>query len=125
MSDLKYVSRFGMVYLADLALLKLGLRKKQSNLALLQKQKYFEKMSPSEYEAELKNWFYKESGRQLNLENPQTFTEKIQWLKLHDSTREKTILADKYLVRDWITKKIGEKYLIPLLGVWDKADDID
>ena len=82
-------------------------------------------MSPSEYEAELKNWFYKESGRQLNLENPQTFTEKIQWLKLHDSTREKTILADKYLVRDWITKKIGEKCVIALVGVWDKADDID
>lgn len=125
MSDFKYVSRFGIIYLTDLMLLKLGVKKKQSNLALLQKQKYFEKMSPDEYENELKNWFYKESGRKLDLENPQTFTEKIQWLKLHDSTNEKTILADKYLVREWIARKIGEKYLIPLIGVWDKAEDIE
>ena len=61
----------------------------------------------------------------LDLENPKTFNEKIQWLKLYDSTPLKTRLADKYLVRDWVKEKIGEEYLIPLLGVWDKFDDID
>ena len=73
----------------------------------------------------LADWFYNATGEQLHLDNPQTFNEKIQWLKLYDSTPEKTRLADKYLVRDWVKEKIGEEYLIPLLGVWDNFDDID
>lgn len=73
----------------------------------------------------LQDWYFKATGEQLNLENPQTFNEKIQWLKLYDSTPLKTRLADKYQVRDWVKEKIGEEYLIPLLGVWDKFDDID
>lgn len=77
------------------------------------------------YEEAIKDWFIERTGDILNLDNPQTFNEKIQWLKLYDSTPEKTRLADKYLVRDWVKEKIGEKYLIPLLGVWDSFDDID
>lgn len=73
----------------------------------------------------LKDWYYEKTCERLDLENPKTFNEKIQWLKLYDSTPLKTKLADKYLVRDWVKEKIGEEYLIPLLGVWDKADDID
>ncbi len=73
----------------------------------------------------LKVWFFKKTGEILNLDDPKTFNEKIQWLKLYDSTPLKTKLADKYLVREWIKEKIGEEYLIPLLGVWDKFDDID
>mgnify|MGYP004724921933 CR=1 FL=1 len=73
----------------------------------------------------LKVWYWKKTGEVLHLDNPKTFNEKIQWLKLYDSTPLKTKLADKYLVREWIKEKIGEEYLIPLLGVWDKFDDID
>ena len=73
----------------------------------------------------LTNWYHRKTGETLNLENPKTFNEKIQWLKLYDSTPIKTKLADKYLVRDWIKEKIGEEYLVPLLGVWEKANDID
>lgn len=73
----------------------------------------------------LKVWFFKKTGEILDLDNPKSFNEKIQWLKLHDSTPLKTRLADKYLVREWIKEKIGEEYLIPILGVWDKFDDID
>lgn len=82
-------------------------------------------MAEEKYPEYLKDWFYKCTGKELNLDNPQTFNEKIQWMKLYDSTPLKTSLADKYLVRDWIKEKIGEEYLIPLLGVWDKFDDID
>lgn len=64
-------------------------------------------------------------GKELNLENPKKFTEKIQWLKLNDVSKLKTCLADKYLVREWIEKRIGKEYLIPLYGVWDSFDDID
>ncbi len=77
------------------------------------------------YPVYLKDFYFHKTGKQLDLENPQTFNEKIQWLKLYDSTPLKTKLADKYLVRDWVKEKIGEEYLIPLLGVWENFDDID
>lgn len=77
------------------------------------------------YRLDLENFYKKIMHKPLNLNNPQTFNEKIQWLKLYDSTPIKTQLADKYFVRDWVKEKIGEKYLIPLLGVYDKFEDID
>lgn len=86
---------------------------------------YYSKLSPDKYEKELKIWYEKITRSSLDLNNPQTFNEKIQWLKLNDSTPLKTRLADKYLVRDWVKGKIGEQYLIPLLGVWDYFEEID
>lgn len=77
------------------------------------------------YKNELKNWWLKKKKKKLNLDNPLTFMEKIQWLKIYDSTPIKTLLTDKYLVRDWVSEKIGEEYLIPLLGVYDKLKDIN
>lgn len=74
---------------------------------------------------ELPGWFKRRTCHELDLDRPSTFNEKIQWLKLYDSTPIKTRLADKYLVREWIKEKIGEKYLIPLLGRYDCYDDID
>ena len=64
-------------------------------------------------------------GMQLDLSNPVTFNEKLQWLKLYDRRPEYTMMVDKYLVRDYIANKLGEEYLIPLLGVWDDPDEID
>lgn len=64
-------------------------------------------------------------GRELNLENPKTFNEKIQWRILKDRKDIYTQLADKYLVRNYVKEKIGEEYLIKLLGVYEKAEDID
>jgi len=87
--------------------------------------KYYKGLHPDNYADELKSWYKQWLGKPLNLENPQTFNEKIQWLKLYDSTPIKTRLTDKCLVRDWVKERIGEKYLIPLLGVWDRFDDID
>ena len=73
----------------------------------------------------IKQEFKKYLGYDLNLENPKTFNEKIQWLKLYYNDPLMTKCADKYLVREYIREKIGEEYLIPLLGVWDKPEDID
>lgn len=87
--------------------------------------KYAAKTKLFEYNKALYNWYFKVKQQQINLDNPQTFNEKIQWLKLYDSTPIKTKLADKYLVRDWVKEKIGEKYLITLLGVYDKFEEID
>lgn len=63
--------------------------------------------------------------KELDLNNPKTFNEKLQWLKLNNRLDEYTMMADKYLVRGYISKMIGKQYLIPLVGVWDSADDID
>ena len=73
----------------------------------------------------LKKVFKLYMGYDLNLQNPQTFNEKLQWLKLYDRKPEYTMMVDKYKVRDYIADKLGEEYLIPLLGVWDDPDDID
>ena len=64
-------------------------------------------------------------GKKLNLKNPQTMNEKLQWLKLHNRKPEYTTLVDKYRVRDYIAEKLGEEYLIPLLGAWDRVEVID
>lgn len=66
-----------------------------------------------------------ELGESVNLKEPRTFNEKIQWLKLYDQRPIKTKLADKYEVREWVRDTIGEEYLIPLLGVWDNFEQID
>ncbi len=64
-------------------------------------------------------------GKRINWDNPKTFNEKLQWLKIYDRRPEYTTYVDKYKVREYIAKTIGEKYLIPLLGVWDNPDKID
>ncbi len=64
-------------------------------------------------------------GRRLPLEAPQTFNEKLQWLKLNDRKPEYTVMVDKYKARNYISEKIGSQYLIPLLGAWDDPDKID
>lgn len=69
--------------------------------------------------------FLSEMGYKLNLKSPQTFNEKLQWLKLYNRNPEYTKMVDKYEVREYIKEKIGEEYLIPLIGVYDKFDDID
>ena len=64
-------------------------------------------------------------GRELDLKDPKTYTEKLQWLKLHDHRPEYTTMVDKYAVKEYVAQKIGPEYVIPLLGVWDRAEDID
>ena len=86
---------------------------------------YFEQLPYEMYEEELCSWYKRVLKKDLDLNNPTTFNEKMQWLKLYDSTAMKTRLADKYLVRDWVGEKIGKKYLIPLLGAWNSFDEID
>jgi len=61
----------------------------------------------------------------LNLQNPKSFNEKIQWLKLHGNLQKYANLVDKYEVRKYVSSTIGKEYLIPLLGIWDKFEDID
>ncbi len=87
---------------------------------------YYEKLGHKKgLEEALKIWYRNLKGRDLNLSDPKTFSEKIQWLKIFDVTPDKIRLCDKYLVRDEVSKKVGGEYLVPLLGVWNKAEEID
>ena len=73
----------------------------------------------------LKRMYSLRMGRKLDLDNPQTFTEKLQWLKLYDRRPEYTDMVDKFAVKKIVADKIGSEYVIPLLAVWDNPDDID
>lgn len=64
-------------------------------------------------------------GKKLNLENPQTFNEKLQWLKLYYRKPVLTIMVDKYKCKKYVANLIGEEHIIPTLGVWDSFDEID
>lgn len=82
----------------------------------------YRNMPDAEY---LKRKFQVKMGYALDLNAPKTYNEKLQWLKLYDRKPEYTMMVDKYGVRAYIAKTIGEQYLIPLLGVWEDPDEID
>lgn len=73
----------------------------------------------------LKKLFRLKMGKELNLENPKTFSEKLQWLKLHDRKPEYTQMVDKAEVKKYVANLIGEEYIIPTLGVYDSVDEIN
>lgn len=63
--------------------------------------------------------------RPLNLNKPETFSEKMQWLKLNWRQPVFTTMADKYSVKSFVAERIGSEYVIPCYGVWDSFDQID
>lgn len=63
--------------------------------------------------------------RELNLDNPQTFNEKLQWLKLYDRKPVYTMMVDKFAVKEYVSNLIGSEYVIPCLGVWERFEDIN
>lgn len=73
----------------------------------------------------LRLFFYKRFGRKLDLNNPQTLNEKLQWLKLYNRKDIYTKMVDKVLVKDYARAIIGDQYIIKTLGVWDHFDQID
>ena len=73
----------------------------------------------------LKIRYYHYTKQKLNLKKPETFNEKLQWLKLYNRNPEHTIMADKVKVKEYIADKLGTEYVIPTLGVWDSAEDVD
>jgi len=70
-------------------------------------------------------WYLYHTDKYLAWNNLKTYNEKIQWLKLYDNSSIRTKLSDKYLVREYVANAIGDKYLIPLYGVWNNFHDID
>ena len=83
---------------------------------------HFDKMDDESF---LKMAYKRKLGKELNLDNPETFNEKLQWLKLHDRRPEYTMMVDKFEVIEYVSNIIGKEHIIPTIGVWDSFDDID
>lgn len=64
-------------------------------------------------------------GEWPDLDNPTLFTEKIQWLKLHNRHPQYSIMVDKYTAKDYVASRIGNEYVIPTLGLWNSPKDIE
>lgn len=73
----------------------------------------------------LKLLFKLKMGYKLDLNDPQTFNEKLQWLKLYANKSEYTNMVDKALAKEYVRPLIGAKYVVPTIGVWGKPEDID
>lgn len=83
---------------------------------------YGRKLADEEY---IRRLFKFKMGYDLDLKNPKTYNEKLQWLKLNYHNPEFVTMVDKYLSKQYVADIIGEQYIVPLYGVWDTFDDID
>lgn len=95
---------------------------KNWRIRYLDKLGFYKKMPDDLY---LTKMFKVYIGKDLNLSEPKTFNEKLQWLKLHDRKLRYTSMVDKAEVKKYVKKQIGEEYIIPTLGVWDTFEEID
>ena len=86
---------------------------------------YYFKRHFTNPEKVVKRVFKERMGYDLDLDNPKTYNEKLQWLKLYYHDPLYTTLVDKYAVKQYVEEKIGKEYLIPTLGVWNRFKDID
>lgn len=91
-------------------------------IVYLMNKNFFNWMSDKLY---IKIKYYLVIGKWMDLNNPETFNEKIQWLKLYDRKDIYTALVDKYIVKRKVADAIGNEYVIPTIGVYDKVEDID
>ena len=73
----------------------------------------------------LRVYYRMRTGKKLNLESPKSFQEKMQWMKFHNTDPLYSTLVDKYEVRKFVSDRIGDEHLIPLLGVYDTFEEID
>jgi hypothetical protein len=88
----------------------------------LARRNYFDWLPDKPY---LKLYYYCCRHKRLNLKNPLSYNEKLQWLKLYDRKPEYTKMVDKYAVKDYVASIIGDEYIIPTLNVWNTVDEID
>ena len=86
---------------------------------------YLEVYRNMDDETNLKKMYKLYTGKELDLDNPVTFCEKLQWLKLYDRRPEYNNMVDKYEAKKFATRIIGKEHVIPVYGVWDSFDEID
>lgn len=94
-------------------------------MKMISKANYLSTLTVEDYKKILEEDYFSRIGHKLDWDNLKNYTEKMQWEKIYNIDPRKTILSDKFLVREWIKQKIGGEYLIPILGVWNSFDEID
>lgn len=82
----------------------------------------FKHMSDEDF---LRHLFKAKVGFDLNLDNPHTFNEKLQWLKIHDRDPKYSRMVDKVEAKEYVSSIIGLQYIIPTLGVWERFEEVD
>ena len=95
---------------------------KNYRFTILNSRGFYNSLSDDQF---LRRRFKATFDRELDLKSPQTFNEKLQWLKLYNRKPEYTQMVDKYEAKKYVAKMIGEEYIVPTLGVWDRFEDID
>ena len=85
---------------------------------------YFRSLDPSGYPGELRRWYRAHTGRELQLETPQTLSAKIQWLKLHGMGRLQRELTDKDRVKLWVRDRLGPECVLPTLARWEHTGEM-
>lgn len=90
---------------------------------LLKNIKYSLRFLPDKLYLQL--YYFPRFKRLCDFKNPETYNEKLNWLKINDRRAEYIKLVDKYEVKEYVAGIIGEEYIIPTLGVWDSFDEID
>ena len=83
------------------------------------------RMNEDEMKEEISRLYKHYLNRELDWSNLRRYTEKMQWKKVFNITPLEKTVSDKYAVRQWVKDKIGEDYLIPMLGIWDRFEDIN
>ena len=119
--SLLFIRRYLMYNNMDKRILKALTSPRYAALAVMHKMSPFIKND----ELYLKIVYWLSMGKTLNLKNPTTFNEKLQWLKLYNRKPEYTVMVDKVKAKEYVAKIIGEEHIIPTLGVWDDPDEID
>ncbi len=118
------IYRYGLWFEIHTIERKLGLLKEQPKEDWIRQQQYWQ----SHYDlilSEVKAKYRMVMGRNADIDKPERFTEKIQWMKLYDKNNLKIRLADKHAVKVWAAEKIGAEHIIPSYGVWESFDQID
>ncbi len=87
--------------------------------------KYYSTISSERMKCEIEELYFVRTGKKMNIDKPVGFNEKIQWLKFYDVTEAKIRLCDKYKARKFVRQVVGEKHLVPLLGVYQNIDEVD
>ena len=94
-----------------------------SSSRIFKKIRYALRFLPDEWYIQLN--YFAHFKRLCNFKNPVSYNEKLNWLKLHDKNPLYTRIVDKYEAKEYVAELIGDEYIIPTLGVWDRFDDID
>lgn len=98
------------------------LKEKKSRTSLFNSMGLYKWMSDEKF---LRFYYKAQMGKKLSLDDPKTYNEKLQWLKLYDHNPQYPLLVDKYTAKDIVARKIGAEYVVPLIGVYDKFEQID